>query len=356
MKTVTKFADLASVPEGQQLKVLSEAVSFEIGLVNTCLDLFNGQYAFGKQFHRIGALSAAPVTAPTTDRIKAFLGQKYTTPSDTPVLSNVAAKVETFFHTNMPEIDLGWTNFFTYHDLRSSNQDSFEIVDTNAGVQFKQRAPGEVVEIRRGISESETTVKAVEFAGGVGILDNWLRFQKWWRIDEVVAEFQAQAWDKMANWHYQLFTAQGAGINVPFDTDDTKTLNNAAGSIFRAVRGRGYAIGQNAGLWIMTSPEQVGRVMKMLEARQGSLIVAYNDDKQPITANIAGVISTTYVSPADTGYYLILPNRKIQRGNWKDLSIKSNVDIYKAAEDLVGRMEFNAAVGDTAQVRRVLWQ
>ncbi len=353
MNTVTDFKKLGGLPEDQRIKALAEAVNMELGLVNDFLSIQGGKSAAGRAVVVPG--TARKDLMPSHAAVKAHLGAKYATPGDNPVLGDVATRVESFFHTNMPEVDLGWTNLFTYFDLRSSNQDSFEIIDTSAGVTFKQRAPGEKVEIRRNINEDSLSVKYVTYADGVGILDDWLRFQKFWQVEQVVAEFRAQAWDKMAEIHYGLFTALGSGINVAFDTDDTRTFNKAAASLLRGVRASGYAAGQNAGLWIVTSPEQVGRVTKMLEATRGSLIVGYNANSQPIAYNVAGVIATTYVDAADAGYYLVLPNRKIQRANWMDLSIESNRDIYKRAQDWVGTMQFNAAIGDTAQVRRVLF-
>lgn len=352
MNAFSNFKGLAKLTGEAQIKALAEAVNFELGLVNDFISVQGGKSVAGAGVHLFGA-DAARKGALTVEGVKAFLGQKYTTPSDTPTLSSTAARITSYFHSNMPEIDLGWTNLFTYIDLRGAVQTSFDILDTNAGITFEQKAPGEEVKVRRNITESKTQVPYVTYADGIGILDDWLRFQQFWNVEQAVVEFRAKAWDKQAEIHYGLLTAQGAGIDVAFDTDDTKTFNKAAAAIFRAVRASGYGVGTNAGLWIVTSPEQKGRILKMLEATQGSLIVGYNQNAQPISYNVAGVISTTYVTAADTGYYLVLPGRKAQRANWMDLSIESSRDIYKRAMDWVGTMQFNAAIGDTAQVRRV---
>ncbi len=350
MNAFSNFGQLSTLSGDAQMKALAQAVNMELGLVNDYIAVQGGKSAGVGVLLPSGKQRESNVTV---DSVKAYLGRKYVTPSDTPELAAGAARVQSYFHTNMPEIDLGWTNLFTYIDMRNSVQSSFDILDTSAGVSFEQKAPGEEVKIRRGISEAKTTVPYVTYADGIGILDDWLRFQNYWSIEQAVTEFRAKAWDKQAEIHYGLLTAQSTAIDVAFDTDDTKTFNKAAGALFRAVRSSGYAVGQNAGLWIVTSPEQVGRVLKMLEATKGSLVVGYNANAQPIAYNVAGIISTTYVSAADTGYYLVLPGRKMQRANWMDLSIESNRDIYKRAQDWVGTMQFNAAIGDTAQVRRV---
>lgn len=351
MNAFSDFKALGQLTGEARMKALAEAVNFELGLVNDYIAVQGGKSTAGRS---VILLDAGQQRTPiSVDGVKAFYGRKYTTPSDTPEISASSPLVQSYFHTNMPEIDLGWTNLFTYIDLRNSVQPSFNILDTNAGVTFEQKARGEEVKIRRGITENKTTVPYVTYADGIGILDDWLRFQEYWSIEQAVVEFRAKAWDKRAEIHYGLLTAQSSAIDVAFDTDDTKTFNKAAGALFRAVRNSGYAVGQNAGLWIVTSPEQVGRILKMLEATKGSLIVGYNANAQPIAYNVAGVISTTYVAAADTGYYLVLPGRKMQRADWMDLSIETDRDMYKRAQDWVGTMQFNAAIGDTAQVRRV---
>ena len=155
--------------------------------------------------------------------------------------------------------------------------------------------------------------------------------------------------------HYGLFTALGNGIDQPFQTDDTVTFNAAAAKVLRDIHGAGYGVGQNASFWILCAPEHVGRILKMLEVRSGSAILANQAAKEPLAYNVAGVIASTYVPSNSSGYYLVLPGRKIQRGVWKDLTVESERDIYSRAQDWVFHMQFNAAIGNSAQVRRVLF-
>lgn len=355
MKTVSKFKMLAGMDQATALKALAAAVGFEFSLPVAALDMMGPQAAFlGKGVRAMDAASRR-VSVPTLDQIKAYLAQKYTTTADTPQLADTAGRVESWFHTNMPELDLGWMSLFQMVDLRGTPHDSFEINGTNAGITFKQRAPGEKVEIRREITEESLPVKYLTFSDGVGILDDWMTFQKWWTIEQVVAEFRAKAWDKKAELHYGLFTALGAGINQAFDADDTKTFNAAAASILRGVRAKGYGAGQNTQFDILCAPEHLGRVNLMLEAQQGSARVAFQAGAQPISYSVRNVVSTTFVPSNSSGYYLVLPGRKIQSGNWKDLSVEQNRDIYTRAQDIVGTEQFNAAIGDSAQVKRVLF-
>lgn len=352
--TVSSFAKLSTLQGSELYKALAQAVNFELSLPQLYLDQLKGAPVISGNS---ALLSAGKAEAPGLKAagIRAALSTKWATPSDNPILTDVSNRVEAFFHSNMPELDLQWTNLFDLVDLRNSNQDSFEITDTNAGITFQQIQPGAKIKVRREIAEATTPVPVLTFGDGIGLLDDWLRFQKWWRVEEVVSEFRAKWFDTVASAHYSLLTSQGAGINQAFATDDTQTFNNAAAAILRAVRDKGYAAGPQAQFWIVCAPEHVGRILKMLEATQGSQIVAFNANAQPIAYRVAGVIATTYVPSNTTGYYLVLPGRKVKRGLWKDLSIESGRDIYSRATDWVGHGQFNAIIGDSAQVRRVLF-
>lgn len=354
MNTVARYQNLAQVPAGPaRIKALAEAVNLDLMLPQMYLDLQGGKAANQTHVHVPGGAKSF-AALPDIERVKAFLSQKYTTPSDTPALSDTAAAITQVFHTNMPTLDLGWTNLFTIHDLRGSTSDSFEILDTNAGITFAQRAPGEEVKVRRNIFEELLTVKYLEFADAVGILDAWLDYQKWWNIQQVVSEFVAKYWDRKAKFHYDLIQTLGAGINVAFTTDATITFNNAASAIVRNLSAAG--VSTNGPFKILTSPERVGYILKMLEAQRGSNAVAFGPTVQPLAYTVDQVIASPHVPNNATGYYLILPNRKLQSGNWKDLGTESDRDIYKGAQDIVARGRWNAAVGDENQVRRVAFQ
>lgn len=351
-RSISNYNALGKVQgEGPMLKALVGAIGFDLSAPDLAIELMGPRVSqLGKS---VRVFAANDPRLPTNDQIKAFLGRKWTVPSDTPALADVAGRVESFFHTNMPEIDLGWMNIFRLVDLRSSQHDSFDITDTNAGIVWEQQKPGAKIKPRREIVESSTSVKYLTYVAGLGLLDDWLRFQKFWKIEEAILEFRATAWDKKAELHYALLTAQGAGIDQAFDTNDTKTFNNAASAILRNVRTKGYAAGQNARFWIVCAPEHQGRIQLMLEATQGSGIVQYQAGVQPIAYSVEGVIASTHIPANSTGYYLVLPGRKIARGEWLDLQTKSVRDEYTRAEDLLGTMQFNAIVGDSDQIRRV---
>lgn len=351
MRTQIKYQQLAKLPLDEARKALAEAINFELAKPQIALDMLNGKgHTVANAFKGIGEKTAHVLGV---ERIKSFLAQKYATASSNPYLADVSNEFESWFHTNMPELDTAWTGLFDLVDLRGSSHAHFDVLGTNAGITFEAISTGAEVKVRREISEAKTTCSMVTYGAGLGVLDEWLADQMFWKVEDVVSEFIANYHDKLASVHYALFTAQSSGIDQSFSTDDTQTFNAAAADILRDVRTSGYATGSNPGFYILTSPEKAGRIQRLLMAQQGSPIVEMQSAKEPLAFTVRGVIASTHVTAADTGYYLVLPGRKIKRGIKQDLQIESSRDAYKRATDWIGTSRFNAIVGDTAQVKRV---
>ena len=357
MKIKLNHSALNGLDSAARNAAMFKAIAFHIALPALFADAFGEKLAYMRSFAEGGAgikqLAGSVTRVPELKDFQSMLARKYATPDQNPTLTDPAMKVEAWFHDNLPELDLAWMALFDLVDLRGSNQSEFDINTTSAGITWAQRQPGAPADIRRQFAESNLPVPYLEFAAGVGILDAWLQFNKFWKVDEVVAEFIATAADKRAAIHYGLFTALGSGIDQAFATDDTTTFNNAAAAILRALRTSGQPVGSNAQFDIVTSPEKVGRILAMLDAKRGSPMIAFGTQDQPIAYSVRNVISTTYVPSNDTGYYLVLPGRKIKRGVWKDPTLESKRDIAVSAQDWVGVEQYNAAIGNSDQVRRV---
>lgn len=356
MRTLlNKFSRLGRIADDTVMrqKVL-EAIKMELELPSLFGDVggkiapavVNGVKVFGE--------SHSNVMVPSEKAVLDFIAQKWAVPADTPNLANVAGQIVSYFHSNMPEMDIGWQQAFQLVDMRAEKQDHFEILDTNMGITFSQMKAGAEVKIRRAASEEVTVIKYLTYADGVGVLDDWLRFQKFWNVEQVVSEFIGQSYNRMATDHYGLFTALSSASNVAFAVDDTQTINAAAAKILRAVRAKGYGVSANSGFVVYCAPEDVGRITKMLTATAGTLIVAYNSNVQPVNVHVSAVIATTYIAAGTGSYYLVLPGRKLRRGVWKDLTTEQTRNIYVRGEDIVGTMQYNAAIGDSDQVARVL--
>lgn len=297
------------------------------------------------------------------ERVKAFLqsnsatpylGAKWATPGDNPILQSTTSSIVQFFQENVREMDLGYLALFDeVPGMLGSNQDHFELIGASMGFTWDQSKPGDIIKPRRNVSENKVNVSYLTFTDGFSFLDDWFRFSKWYHIANVSNEFVSTFYNKKAELHYGLITGQGAGINVAFATDATTTFNNAAASILRACEAKGYSLGANAQFDIVVSPEKVGYVLAFLDALRGSPMIAFGTQKQPIAFSVRNVIVSTKVPANDTGYYLVLPGRKLQRAEWTPLTVESKREPAASAEDWFGKGQYNAIAGDSDQIRRV---
>lgn len=281
-----------------------------------------------------------------------FGGTKWAVPADNPNLTAVAGQFDQFFH-DLPAFDLQFMPLFRFIDMRRSNETSFDITSTNLGISWEQRDPGGVVKPRREFAEANTAIPYLTYAAALSIQDDWLRFNKFYRVEEAVNEFNARYFKSFADAHYGLFVALGAGINVTYATSDTLTFNAAVAVISRNLENKGFAINGPLVLDIVCSPERVGKVLAFLQATRGSSYAAFRSTEQPIAWSVRNVIVTTRVPSADNNYYLCVPEQKNQRAVWMDPSVESQREASVGATDWYGTAKFNAVIGDSDQVRRV---
>lgn len=351
--------------DGQKRQQLFASIKAALLLPPMLVDMLGTNRALKFAANDPNLIQGQKAAAPTIDEVKDYLrseraarflgGQKWAVPADNPALTSTSGRMVEFFHENIRDMDLGYLALFDEVDMRRSSEDHFEVIGTSLGISWQQLKPGEAIKPRREISEAKTTVSYLTLGAGLSLLDDWLRFNKFYLVSDAVNEFVSTAANKKVELHYGLLTALGSGINTAFATDDATTFNNAAAKILRACEAKGYAIGSNAQLDIVVNPEKVGRVLAMLDARRGSPMVAYGTQKQPIAFQVRNVISTTKVPSDSTGYYLVLPGRKLKRATWTDLTIESKREASVSAEDWYGREQYNAVIGDSDQVSRVLF-
>lgn len=352
MLTSIQWDKLKGMPIEQQKVALKKSIDLELKMPILAMDMF--QRNPGALYGAVKAAKEGDFSKlPGAEYRKQFLAQKYATSSANPILTALDAQFAAFFHSNMPDVDIGWMQLFDLVDLRNSPHDHFDIDDTNAGITYTQIKPGARINKKTNITESKMSVYYNTYGAGLGILDDWLTKQMFWKIDEVIAEFRSNHFDQMANVHYSLFTAIGTGINQNFNTDDATTFNASAAVLIRNLRTMGYGVGQNANFKIVCAPEKAGRLGRMLTSQQGSQIVAFGTMKEPIAYTVDALISSVWVPANDLGYYLILPGKKIKRGLWQDLSVEQQRDASARATDWFASAQYNAAIGDTNQVVRV---
>jgi hypothetical protein len=242
--------------------------------------------------------------------------------------------------------DRGYEVLFDEVDLRQSTSDTFELLDITGGVTFYQQKPGEEAKLTKLPSTAKTLVSMLRFTGGFPVLDDWLRFNKYYLIDELAADTVRRWYDKKATLFYGLMAAL-TGIDEAFDTDDVTTINNACAQILDDLSKAGYAVDENAEFVITANPKLRGRIYKALAAS----FVNPNTNNNQILYNIRAVVSTTKL--ANTSYYVSLPGEKNRRGEWEDLNARPPMrDELKLGADHVWTGGYNGIIGEKKQHRR----
>jgi hypothetical protein len=243
--------------------------------------------------------------------------------------------------------DRGYEILFDEVDMRASNNDTFDVIDVSGGVTFYQAVPGEEAKLSKVPTSAKTAVSFLRFIGGFNLLDDWLRFNKYYLIDALFADTVRRWFDKKATIFYGLIAALGAGINQAFVTDDVGTINAACAGILEDLAAAGYAVDENSQFVITCNPTLRARIFKALAA--GFLIPNTNNSK--IVHNISTVVSTTKV--VNTTYYVSLPGGKSQRGEWEDLNMRlpqRNELALGAAHVWTGA--YNGVIGESKQYKR----
>lgn len=243
--------------------------------------------------------------------------------------------------------DRGYEVLFDEVNMRQSTSKSFDLLDISGGVTFHQQAPGEEAELSKLPTASKASVSMLRFTGGFPILDDWLRFNEYYKIDELAADTVRRWWNQKATLFYSLITAL-ASIDESFATDDVTTINNACAKILTDMEAAGYAVDENEQFYIIAHPNLRQRIMKALAA---SFTNPNSNSSSEIVWGLRGVISTTKI-PA-TSYYVALAGHKNKRGEWEDLNAREpQRNELKLGADHVWTGAYNGAIGESKQFRK----
>lgn len=242
--------------------------------------------------------------------------------------------------------DRGYELLFDEQDLRQSSSDTFEILDVTGGVTFYQQKTGQEVDMSKIPKSAKTNVGMLRFIGGINILDDWLRFNKFYLIDQLFADTVKRWWGKKATLFYGLISAL-TGIDEAFDTDDVTTINNACANILTDLDAAGYDVDENEQFTIVCNPKLRSRIFKAIAAS----FVSPNTNNEQIVYNINAVVSSTKI--ANTSYYVALPGIKSQRGEWEDFNARPaqrDERLLGAAHVWTGA--YNGIIGEKKQYKK----
>jgi len=258
------------------------------------------------------------------------------------------------YHDGLADIDLGYEPLFALVDMRSSNLPTFTINKASAGITWKQVKVGEKPKIENiGDRSNDLSVSFIKWAAAVGFLDEWFRFNQFWNIEDTATEFRGKYYMAKASMFYQLL-ATGATAQA-FVANDITTINAGCTAILRALKLKGYAIGNNPQFDIVCPPELLQRLNVALSSATNAYL--FVDQKGKIEFSIRNVISTMNYcdasGDADTTHFdIVLPGRKLKRGEWQDPKMESERDILSSATEIVGTAMFNGGKGTADQTRR----
>lgn len=263
-----------------------------------------------------------------------------------PNLAGVAPVVLVMSDT-VKQPDRGYEVLFDLVDMLAAITKTFEVLDVSGGVTFYQQNEGEEAKLSKLPTSAKTLVSMLRFTGGYNILDDWLRYNEYYKIEQLTADTIRRWYNQKATLMYGLLTALAAGINQAFQTDDVTTINNACVQILTDLEAGGYVVDENSDFVITCNPKLKMRIMKALAA---SYIIP-NANNNKIEFNISTVVQTTKI--AATSYYVSLPGGKNQRGEWEDLNLRPpqrNELVLGAAHVWTGA--YNAIIGESKQHRR----
>lgn len=283
------------------------------------------------------SLSAEPLTRVSAEK---FVG------ADPALLRSAPPIVMTGSDTaNAP--DRGYEALFAEVDMRASTSKTFEVASVTGGVTFYQVAPGEEAKLSKLPTAGKVDVGMLRFIGGFAILDDWLRFNELYKIDDLTTDTVTRWYDQKADLFYGLLTALGAGVNQAFATDDVTTINNAASQIIIDMSAAGYAVSAASQFYIVCHPSLLARIYKAL----ATVFTNPNSNNNQIVYNIAGVIPSAKI--ASTSYYVVLPGIKAKRGEWEELNTRpAQRNELVLGADHVWTGAYNGAIAETKQFRR----
>lgn len=313
-KQIIDWAGLGQIAESKRAEKILEAISVGLkGLAAQPLSLVSAEKFVGADSNLLR--SAPPIVMAGTDTV------------------------------NAP--DRGYEALFAMVDMLNSTSKTFEIANITGGVTFYQMKPGEAAKLSRLPTAGKVDVGMLRFTGGFAILDDWLRFNELYKIDELTSDTVTRWYDQKANLFYGLIEAMGAGINQAFATDDVTTINNACSQIITDMVAAGYAVSAASQMYIVCHPSLLARVYKALAA----VFTNPNANNNQIVYNIAGVIPTAKISAGS--YYVALPGLKAKRGEWESLNTRpAQRNELALGADHVWTGAYNGAIAETKQFRR----
>ncbi len=247
---------------------------------------------------------------------------------------------------NPAAADMGYKQIFETLDLTLSTTETFKLINVVNGVTFQQLKPYERAK-NFDLSSNNSTVPRLIFGALMSMLDDWFTYNQFYQAERLVTSVKAKSASQKAKYHYDLFAALTSGVNQAFATDDATTIDAAAAQVISDTKDKGYWNGDEPRFVVLANTSLKRR---LLRAIWPAATVTGATNLQGPVFNIQGLVLSPFV--AATSYYLILPGHQIVSGTWENLNAEPERDAGVRGTNLFYREAFNAAIGDSQQIRR----
>ncbi|MCK5021372.1 MAG: hypothetical protein KAS32_30450 [Candidatus Peribacteraceae bacterium] len=274
---------------------------------------------------------------------KAFQANK-STPADSNLMGENPV-IDVIAET--PFLDRGYEEIFEEVDLTDSTSDTYELIDVANSIVFEELKNGEPIKPRRVKKSSKATYSFLEYGAGITIKDDWVRFNKYYAIEELLRNVPLKALELKATTHYALIAALGAGIDVAAVTNDNAaTIDKCIATILNNCKDKGYGVGDETPFVVVCNPTDKRKMSLAVWPTKFNV----NSTVNPPTFNVKKIV-TTYKLAAGTAY-VVLPGRKSKTPLWERLNSGTDRSNMNRSDDIGYLMKFNAIIGDSDQFAR----
>lgn len=249
-------------------------------------------------------------------------------------------------YDNPAAVDMGYRQIFDMLDLTKTTTESFKLLNVVNGVSFQQLKPYERPK-NFDLTSSNNSVSRLIFGALMSLLDDWFKYNQYYQAERLVVSVQRKEASQKAKYHYDLFAALGTGINQAYVTDDATTIDAAAAQIISDCKDKGYWQGDEPRFVVLANTTLKRRLMKAIWP--ASSVTGAQNLQGPVFP-VQGLVLSPFVS--NTSYYVILPGNQVASGTWEALNAEPERDAGVRGTNLFYRTAYNAAIGDSQQVRR----
>lgn len=237
---------------------------------------------------------------------------------------------------------------FRYVDKRGSKNPTYKFASVNAeSMVFEQKTEGKEARIRRVNAASPSSLESVTWEGGLGIDDELLRFDDYGIFEQNVQAIPTAWMNKWSTNLSALFPALGAGVNQNWDTNLIKTVNAGCQKVLDDV-GDEYGLSDTESFYLMHNGANSETVV---QAMVSSFQLANdNNSGNQLVHNVVPMQNRRLAAGV---LYLVLPGHDAVDVEWDELFTEEARNAHAGSNDIIARSRRNAALGNTAQIRRI---